>query len=75
MLKLSVGGDPEGGYLVEVHDGEKFGLYRPEGVTTDVDALIAAMKDHDPELLAKVREAIPSPEAPSETGDGATNQT
>lgn len=71
MLRLSVGGDAEGGWMVDIHDGEKNGCYRPEG-DTPVAALVAAIKEHDPALLDELRAAISSPAAPDETGDGQT---
>lgn len=54
MLRLSVGGDAEGGWLVDVHDGEKAGAYRPEG-DSDAAALVAAIKEHDPALLESLK--------------------
>ena len=54
MLRITVGGDPAGGYLVDIHDGERHGVYSPTGVDTDIDALRAALQQHDPELLAKI---------------------
>lgn len=54
MLRLSVGGDAEGGWLVDIHDGEKAGAYRPEG-DSDVAALVAAIKEHDSALFETLK--------------------
>lgn len=72
MLNITVGGDAEGGYMVDIHDGARSGTYSPAGVDTDVDALVEALKLHDPELLAKLREATPSPEPSGDVHDGVT---
>jgi hypothetical protein len=58
MLNISVGGDVEGGYLVDVHDGDKHGVYRPDGIKDDQSALAAALKEHDPELQARLAKAM-----------------
>lgn len=57
MLNISVGGDPAGGYLVDVHDGDKRGTYTPQA-TNDHGAFIAAIKEHGSDLLAKFRSVI-----------------
>lgn len=53
MLNISVGGDAAGGYLVDVHDGTKSGVYRPDAAD-DHEAFAAALKEHDPELAGKI---------------------
>lgn len=72
MLRLSVGGDAEGGWMVDIHDGEKNGCYRSEG-DTPVAALVAAIKEHDPALLDELRAAIPSPDQPENVESGHTD--
>lgn len=49
-LRLSVGGDPEGGWLVDIHDGARHETYRPEAATLP-EALMTAWREHDPELV------------------------
>lgn len=60
MLNISVGGDAAGGYIVDVHDGEKYGVYRPENVTDDGAALVSAIKEHDPQLAVALSKAFGS---------------
>ncbi len=69
MLRLSAGGDAEGGWLVDVHDGVKHGVYRPEGVTSDAAALVAALHEHDPELLDTLRTETAPVEHHDEQGE------
>lgn len=57
MLNISVGGDPEGGYLVDVHDGDKRGVYRPQA-GDDHAAFASAVKEHDPGLAAAIAKAM-----------------
>ena len=45
MLRLSVGGDAEGGYLVDVHDGDRQGVYSPTAKTA-AEAIQKALKEH-----------------------------
>lgn len=44
-IRVTVGGDPEGGWLVDIHDGENSQVYNPAGKTAD-DAVASALKDH-----------------------------
>lgn len=75
MLRLSVDGDAEGGWLVDIHDGKMNGCYRPEG-DTEVAVLVAAIQEHDPDLLTALRNTIPSPDAEEgEEGQTATEST
>lgn len=57
MLNISVGGDAEGGHLVNVHDGETNTVQRPEGVQTDVEAFVAAVKSHGGKLWDDMKAA------------------
>lgn len=58
MLRLSVGGDAEGGYLVDIHDGTKSGTYNPQDVGDDHGALASAIHEHDPDLGAALGKAL-----------------
>jgi hypothetical protein len=62
MLNISVGGDPDGGYLVDIHDGGRHDVYRPVGHGSDVDVLAAALKEHDTDLYDRLGNAISSRE-------------
>jgi hypothetical protein len=54
MLNMSVSGDARGGYMVDVHDGDKHAVYHPEGIETDQEALALALKEHDPDLSGRL---------------------
>lgn len=45
MLRTDVGGDPVGGWLVDIHDGDNHGVYSPTAATA-VEALTAALEMH-----------------------------
>lgn len=42
---VSVSGDAEGGWIVDVHDGDKHGVYSPKGKTIE-EVKEAALKEH-----------------------------
>lgn len=44
-LRLTVGGNVEGGWMVDIHDGTVNGLYRPEASTGE-EAGIKALLQH-----------------------------
>lgn len=46
-LRLTVGGDETGGWLVDIHDGDKNASYSPVA-TTAVEAARAALNEHAP---------------------------
>jgi hypothetical protein len=58
MLNISVGGDAAGGFLVDVHDGDKRGVYRPANVEDDHGAFASAVREHDPALCEKLLAAM-----------------
>lgn len=45
--KTKVSGDAVGGWIVEIHDGDRYGTYSPEAADAEA-ALAAAWKLHDP---------------------------
>lgn len=45
-LRVTVGGDAAGGFLVDIHDGENNAVYSPEGVGNTDEAVAAALTDH-----------------------------
>lgn len=45
-LRVTVGGDAAGGFLVDIHDGENSTVYNPQGVGNTNEAVAAALKDH-----------------------------
>lgn len=50
-LRVTVGGDPEGGWMVDVHDGDRNEIYRPDGShKTPGEAALAALVEHCPDL-------------------------
>ena len=53
-LRLSVGGDPDGGWLVDLHDGDKNMLFRPgSSCKTAAHAAMAALVEYEgPEAAA-----------------------
>lgn len=57
MIRVSVGGDLEGGHLVDVHDGTTHSVQRPEGVTTDVEAFVSAVETHGGKLWEDMKAA------------------
>lgn len=61
-LRLSVGGDPDGGWLVDIHDGDRSEVYRPPGenVKTVTLAALWALYQHDPSLHAPSAPADPT---------------
>lgn len=44
-LRISVGGDAEGGWLVDIHDGETNSVHRPSGATA-IEAARYALDDY-----------------------------
>lgn len=62
-LRLSVGGDPDGGWLVDIHDGDRNEVYRPEASKTAAEAAVAALIQHDPGLELPDSEKIDGLEA------------
>lgn len=44
-MRVTVGGDPEGGWLVDIHDGTEWGVYHPEAADAET-AKAAALKAH-----------------------------
>jgi hypothetical protein len=63
MLNISVGGDAAGGYLVDVHDGDRHGVYRPADVANDHEAFASAIQQHDPELANALSKVLGGGEA------------
>lgn len=50
-LRISVSGDPDGGWLVDVHDGDVNEVYRPDDThKTAAMAAMFALTQHCPEL-------------------------
>lgn len=45
-LRVSVSGDPDGGWIVDVHDGDRHGVYHPRGVDL-IQAMMAGLREHD----------------------------
>lgn len=58
-FRLTVDGDAEGGWMVDIHDGTTNAVYRPEGPENDREAAMAALAMHFPET----KEPAPPPEA------------
>ena len=50
MFRLTVDGDATGGWMVDVHDGKTNATYSPVGPQTEVEAALAALGTHFPEL-------------------------
>lgn len=48
MLKIHVDGNASGGYVVDIADGDKHGVYQP-AAGSDVEALVMALKEHLPD--------------------------
>lgn len=44
--RIEIGGDPEGGWLIDIHDGVNHAVYRPNG-KKDTEAVAAAVKEHN----------------------------
>ena len=58
MLKVYVDGDPKGGYIVDVHDGDRFGTYHPDA-KNDLQALSMALDEHFPKHEPAAEPAAP----------------
>ena len=55
-LRISVSGDPDGGWLVDVHDGDVNEVYRPDDThKTAAMAAMFALTEHCPELENDLR--------------------
>lgn len=73
-LRITVDGDPDGGWLVEIHDGDAIKVYRPEG-DTPLAALSAALAEFapppasDPVPVADPPAADPVVESPVPVAD------
>lgn len=65
QTRVSVSGDAESGWIVDVHDGDKQGTYTPTGKTVAA-VIAAAMKEHaadeEPEHVEKPDDK-PAPKA------------
>jgi hypothetical protein len=51
--RISVNGDAEAGWIVDVHDGDRQGVYSPDGKTA-AEAITAALKEHAGEAKGKM---------------------
>jgi hypothetical protein len=63
-LRIHVTGDPDGGWIVDLHDGDKQGTYRPTAGTVQ-EAAIDAINEHFPQIPAQ------GPMPPAELGSQA----
>lgn len=65
-LRLSVGGDPDGGWLVDIHDGDRSEVYRPPGesVKTVILAAVWSLCQHDPSLHGPWEPQAPADDLP-----------
>lgn len=60
-VQAKVDGDAIGGFIVEVHDGDRFRTYGPEAVETADEAAAAALKLWDAEFVEPAAEEGPAP--------------
>ena len=72
-LRLSVGGDPDGGWLVDIHDGDRNELYRPTGehIGTVTLAALWALYQHDPSLHGGGPQSVELQEAKVDLAEAA----
>jgi hypothetical protein len=63
--RISVNGDAEAGWIVDVHDGDRQGVYSPDGKTA-AEAITAALKEHAGEGKTKAKAEAKPDEKPEE---------
>lgn len=72
-IRITVGGDPVGGWLVDIHDGERNAAYSPEAQTAK-EAHEKAWAAHAAAHGVTVQmPPYPEPEAPDEAAEQQTN--
>lgn len=65
MLKIFVDGNATAGYMVDIHDGDRFGLYNP-AASSDMQALMMALDEHFPKPAPAPEPVVTDPEPPAE---------
>jgi hypothetical protein len=62
--RITAGGDVDGGWLVDIHDGDRHGVYRPEAETAE-EAREKALAEHN---------GVAQPQLGQNTGATITDQ-
>lgn len=72
-IRVIPGGDPEGGWLIDVHDGENSAVYNPTGATMDA-AVAAALADHRKAFPKAPAESDYTPTEPAPEPEAQSNE-